>query len=152
MKMVKLVSESLQENVYDRLNEQMNAVSESVLQDFLAAGKKLFGGLNAKYDALDKKNEKAIREFAWLATVQTYVANNPEAGKKALKLWCEKIPVETIQKYLEEAAKSKFAGRTTVSYVEKKPVVGWKDVSTLNLANQFKGGGTNSGSGSTSFG
>ena len=142
MKMVKLVSESLQENVYDRLNEELNAVSENVLQDFLKAGKELFGGLNAKYEGLNKDGDKAVREFAFLTTVKTYVANNPEAGKKAFKLWCEKMPIETIKKFLEEAANSKFAGRSTVTYVDKKPVVAWKDIASLNLASQFKSGGT----------
>ena len=148
MKMVKLVSESLQENVYDRLNEQMNTVSESVLQDFIKAGKELFGGLNTKYESLNKEDEKSVREFAWLATVKTYVANNPEVGKKALKLWCSKMPVVDIKKFLEEAAKSKFAGRTNVSYVDKKPVVAWKDIASLNLASQFKSGGTGGKTGS----
>lgn len=142
MKMVKLVSESLQENVYDRLNEQMNTVSESAIADFIKAGKELFGGLNAKYASVDKNNEKALREFAFLTAVKTYVANNPEAGKKAFKAWAEKTQIDNIKKFLDEAAKSKFAGRSTVTYVEQKPVVVWKDIATVNLASQFKSGGT----------
>ena len=140
--MVKLVSESLEENVYDRLNEEMNAVNENVLTDFIKSVKKAFGELNAAYESLNKEDEKALRTFAYKAATNTYVANNPEAGKKAFQVWAKSTPVENIKKYLEEAAKSQFAGRTAVSYVEKKPVVTWKDIKTVNLASGFKSGGT----------
>ena len=45
MAKVKMVAESLNESMYARLNEEMNAVSESILNDFMSGLKKAFAGL-----------------------------------------------------------------------------------------------------------
>lgn len=147
---VKMVAESLNESVYARLNEEMNAVSEGLLNDFFAKLKKSLQGLNDQYKALDKKDEKAVREFAFNSGVATYVADNPEAGKRALKHWAEKAPIEMLVKFLDEASKAKFNGRTSPSYTkEKKLVVNWRPIDMVNLENQFASGGTG---GKTAFG
>ena len=151
--MVKLVSESLQENVLDRLNEQMNAVDENVLTDFIKAVKKLTGDLATAWESVKKDDDKELRKFAFKAATDTYVANNPEAGKKAFEAWAKATPIENIKKYLGEASKSGFSGRSAVSYVmeggKKVPAVTWKDMKTVNLASGFKSGGTG---GQTTFG
>jgi len=139
---VKMVAESLNESVYARLNEEMNTVSEGALNDLWIKLRKTFQTLKAQYDALDKKDEKAVREFAFATATATYVADNPEAGKKALKHWAEKAPQEMLLKFLEEAAKVEFKGRTAPTYKEKKLVVAWKPMDMVNLESQFKSGGT----------
>jgi len=140
---VKMVAESLNESVYARLNEEMNAVSEGLLNDFFVKLKKALQGLNDQYKALNKKDEKAVREFAFNAGVATYVADNPEAGKKALKHWAEKAPLDMLVKFLDEASKAEFKGRTSPTYTkEKKLIVNWKPMDMVNLESQFKSGGT----------
>jgi len=139
---VRLVAESLNESMYAKLNEEMNAVSESILNDFITGVKKAFQGLYKEYQTLDKKDETAVRKFAWEVAVKTYVADNPEAGRKALKKWAEKAPLEMLVKLLDKAAESKFAGRISPTYVQGKLQVGWKDLKDVNLVNQFASGGT----------
>jgi hypothetical protein len=146
---VRLVAESLNESMYAKLNEEMNTVSESIVNDFVAGLKKAFTGLNKQYEALDKKNEKAVREFALDAATKTYVADAPEAGKKALQKWAEKAPVDMLLKFLEKAASAKFYGRTAPTFVQGKLQVGWKPMDEVNLKSAFKSGGTG---GHTAFG
>jgi ADP-heptose:LPS heptosyltransferase len=133
----KMVAESLNESVYAKLNEEMNAVSESIVDDFKAGLKKAFQGLNKQYESLDKENEKAVREFAWNAALKTYVANVPEAGRKALKRWAEKAPAEMLTKFLEKAASDKFYGRTSPTFIEGKLQVNWRPMGELNLESPF---------------
>lgn len=142
MSKVVLVAESLNESVYAKLNEEMNAVSESILGDFLKGVEKAFLTLNKQYESLNKGDEKAVRSFAQEVALKTYVADAPEAGRKALKYWSEKAPLEMINEYLEKASKSKFSGRTQPKYVEKKLVVSWKDMSLVKLKSEFSSGGT----------
>jgi hypothetical protein len=140
---VKMVAESLNESVYARLNEEMNAVSEGLLNDFFVKLKKALQSLNTEYKSLDKKDEKAVREFAYKSGIATYVADNPEAGKKALKHWAEKAPIDMLIKFLDEASQVEFKGRTSPSYTkDKKLVVAWKPIDMVNLENQFASGGT----------
>ncbi len=146
---VQLVAESLNESVYAKLNEEMNTVSESIVNDFMTGFKKAFQGINKEYEALDKKDEKAVRKFAWDVALKTYVADSPEAGRKALKMWAEKAPADMLQKYLEKAASGKFYGRTIPTYVQGKLQVSWKDLKDVKLENPFASGGT---SGKTQFG
>jgi len=146
---VKMVAESLNESVYAKLNEEMNTLSESILDDFKVAVKKAFASLNKRYEALDKKDEKAVREFAWDVALKTYVADAPEAGRKALKKWAEKAPSEMLLKFLEKAAEGKFFGRTSPTFVQGKLQVSWKNMEDVKLQNQFASGGT---SGHTAFG
>jgi len=146
---VKMVAESLNESVYAKLNEEMNTLSESILDDFKVAVKKAFASLNKRYEALDKKDEKAVREFAWDVALKTYVADAPEAGRKALKKWAEKAPSEMLLKFLEKAAEGKFFGRTSPTFVQGKLQVSWKNMEDVKLQNPFASGGT---SGHTAFG
>lgn len=142
MAKVKMVAESLNESMYARLNEEMNAVSESILNDFMSGLKKAFAGLNKQYEALDKKNDKAVREFAWDVALKTYVADAPEAGRKSLKMWAQKAPLEMLVKFLEKAATDKFYGRTSPTYVQGKLQVGWRPMKEIKLENPFASGGT----------
>lgn len=146
---VRLVAESLNESVYAKLNEEMNTLSESILDDFKVAVKKAFASLNKRYEALDKKDEKAVREFAWDVALKTYVADAPEAGRKALKKWAEKAPADMLLKFLEKAAEGKFFGRTSPTYVQGKLQVAWKNMEDVKLQNPFASGGTG---GHTAFG
>lgn len=146
---VQLVAESLNESMYARLNEEMNTVSESIISDLKDALKKAFMGINKKYEALDKADEKAVRDFAWEVGLKTYVADAPETGRKALKKWAEKAPLEMLTKFLETASQSKFYGRTSPTFVGGKLQVSWKDMKNVNLENPFASGGT---SGHTSHG
>jgi hypothetical protein len=139
---VQLVAESLNESVYARLNEEMNTVSESILGDFFQGLQKAFATLNKQYEGLNKADEKAVREFAQDVALKTYVADVPEAGRKALKYWAEKAPLEMLNEYLEKAAKSKFSGRTQPKYIDKKLNVSWKDMSLVKLKSEFSAGGT----------
>jgi hypothetical protein len=139
---VRMVAESLNESVYARLNEEMNAVSEGVLDDFFKGVAKAFATMNKQYQSLGKNDEKAVRTFAADVALKTYVADTPEAGRKALKYWAEKAPLDMLNEYLEKAAKSKFSGRTQPKYVEKKLIVSWKDMSLVKLKSEFTAGGT----------
>jgi hypothetical protein len=139
---VRLVAESLNENMYAKLNEEMNVVSESIVNDFVVGLKKAFQSLNKQYETLDKKDEKIVRAFALDAASKTYVANTPESGIKALKKWAEKAPLDMLLKFLEKAALSKFYGRTTPTFVQGKLQVGWKPMDEVNLKSAFKSGGT----------
>jgi len=146
---IQLVAESLNESAYAKLNEEMNAVSESIVNDFVAGLKKAFQGLNKEYESLNKDDEKSVRKFAWEVALKTYVADSPEAGRKTLKVWAEKAPLEMLQKYLEKAASAKFYGRTSPTYVQGKLQVAWKNMEAVNLKTAFASGGT---SGHTTFG
>lgn len=142
MAKVKMVAESLNESMYVRLNEEMNAVSESILNDFISALKKAFSSLSKQYESLNKEDEKAVREFAWNAAFKTYVADVPEAGRKSLKLWAQKAPLEMLTKFLEKAAADKFMGRTNPTFVQGKLQVGWRPLKDVKLENIFASGGT----------
>jgi hypothetical protein len=111
--------------------------------------KKAFQGINKEYEALNKEDEKAVRKFAWDVALKTYVADSPEAGRKSLKMWAEKAPLEMLQKYLEKASSAKFYGRTTPTFVGGKLQVGWKNMEAVNLKTAFSSGGTG---GHTTFG
>jgi hypothetical protein len=139
---VKMVAESLNESVYARLNEEMNAVSEGVMDNFFKAVAKVFASLNKQYEGLNKEDEKAVRAFAQDVALKTYVADAPTAGQKALQHWADKAPIEMLKEYLEKAAQSKFSGRTTPTYIDKKLKVSWKDMSLVKLKSEFLSGGT----------
>jgi hypothetical protein len=146
---VKLVAESLEENKYQRLNEELNMVSESILADFKKLVKDTFSSLVKKWEGVNKEDEKSVREFALSLVLKTYVANNPEQGKKLLKKWAEVFSIESIKAFCEKAAKDRFFGRTKVTYVNKKLTVDWVKMEDIQLANPFASGGT---SGKTGMG
>jgi hypothetical protein len=134
---VKLVAETLNENVYVKLNEEMNTVSESIFNDFVAGFKKAFQALSKEYEGLNKKDEKAVRKFTWDVTSKTYVSTSPEKGRQSLKHWAEKAPLEMLLKFLEKAAQGKFYGRTYPNFNQGKLQVGWKDLQDIKLGNPF---------------
>lgn len=137
---VKLVSESLQENLEKNLNESLNMISEGAFQDWLKKGVEIFKSLKARYNELNKDDEKAIREFTWDLVATTYVSDNVAAGQKLLKAWCEKYPIEAIKSFIDTASKSNFAGRTIVTREEGKTKVMWKDIKEVKLSGALSGG------------
>lgn len=139
---VRLVAESLNESAYAKLNEEMSVVSESIVDDFVTGMKKAFQGLAKQYESLDKKNDAVVRKFAWDVALKTYVADVPETGRKALKSWAEKAPLEMLLKLLDKAAQSKFYGRIYPTYIGGKLQVGWKPMDEVKLKSAFKSGGT----------
>ncbi|MDD5648963.1 MAG: hypothetical protein PHF86_00855 [Candidatus Nanoarchaeia archaeon] len=140
--MVKLVAESLEENRYQRLNEELNYVSEGLLGNFVGKLKEAFASLASKYQKLDKANEAAVRQFALEVTTATYVSDKIETGLKLLKAWSQKASLENLVKFLDKAAADKFYGRTKVLYTNKILNVNWIKMDAANLENIFASGGT----------
>jgi hypothetical protein len=137
---IKLVAESLQESKQGRLDEEMNIISESLLNDLWAKAKETFASMSSKWEALNKDDEKALRQFGYNVAMKTYFADKPEAGQSIIKKFFIKAPVERIKRFLEEAAKVKFEGRTRVT--SKDPYLIWKPMNEVVFVNQFTSGGT----------
>ena len=132
--MKKLIAESLEE--YRELHTTLN---EEQINE----------GIADQYARINKGDEPSVRKFAEALSLKKYVPAPGASADGAHKLIKQLAASENLQQliqYLDKAAADKFSGRTIFIFANPETKQGrllsWKAAKDVNLASEFKSGGT----------